>query len=314
MAYRDGYPVGRMSVHENIPHVVRHREKIGFFGFFECIDDQEVANVLFDYGAAWLKEKGYEGIRGPMNFSINGEYALLVDGFQFPPMIEMTHARPYYARLLEHYGFTGSQDMYAYQLHFAEGLPGRIIDKAHKVEKSIPGLHVRSMDIKRLEREAKIVHHIYTKAWDDNWGAVPMTEEEVMALAKELKFVIDPDLALVAELNGEPIGFSLSLPDINQAIRKANGHLFPFGLIKILMKKRHLTAMRVFAMGVLNEYRHKGIDTIFYQRTLEAGLKKGYLTAEMSLINESNAPMRRVLERIGARIYKTYRMYDKTLS
>lgn len=311
MAYRDGQPVGRMSVHENIPHVIRHKEKIGFFGFFECIDDQTVANALFNYAQQWLQEKGYRGMRGPMSFSINGEYALLVDGFQFPPMIQMSHNRPYYQRLLEQYGFIGSQDMFAYQLHFAEGLPDRIIDKAHKVEKNIPGLRVRSMNIKEIEKEAKIVHYIYTKAWNDNWGAVPMSEEEVMALAKELKFVIDPDIALVAELHGEPIGFSLSLPDINQALKKANGRLFPFGLIQILQKKRHLTAMRVFAMGVLNEYRHRGIDTIFYQRTLEAGLRKGYLTAEMSLINESNKPMRRVLERLGARIYKTYRMYDK---
>ncbi|MFA5134987.1 MAG: GNAT family N-acetyltransferase [Patescibacteria group bacterium] len=306
----DGEPAGRLSVHENIPHVTRHNEKAGFFGFFECIDDRAVANKLFDYASAWLRDKGYSTMRGPFSFSINGEYALLVDGFEHPPMVMMAHNPPYYGSLIEQYGFKGSQDMYAYRMDVSIGLPDTVLKKADEVEKKYENFHVRKMNLKYIEREAKIVHKIYTEAWDENWGAVPLNEKEIMALAKELKMVIDEDITFVAELDGEPIGFSLFLPDINQAIKRANGRLLPVGLIKLLLKKRSIDAFRAFAMGVLKEHRHRGFDNVFYKRTFEEGRKKGYRWTEMSLINESNKPMRTVLERIGAQIYKTYRMYD----
>ncbi len=310
MAYRDGKPVGRLSVHENTEHVKRHNEKIGFFGFFECIDDFDVAKAMFDYGKEWLRKLGYLKMRGPANFSINGEYSLLVDGFDSPPMVMMTYNPPYYATLLERYGFKNSQNMYAYQIDLSVGLPDAALKFATAVETSRKDYRVRKVDLKHYDRDVGIVHTIYTQAWDDNWGAVPETEAEIRALAKDLKMVIDKNIAFVGELNGQPIGFSLSIPDINQAIRTANGKLFPFGLLRILLKKRHIDSMRVLVMGVLKEHRHQGFDAVFYKRTLEEGRKKGYKTAEMSLINESNAPMRQVLERIGAKIYKTYRMYD----
>lgn len=310
MAYEGNRPVGRMSVHENIPHVKRHQEKTGFFGFFECINDYAVAKTLFDYGKKWLTDLGYIAMRGPANFSINGEYALLVDGFDEPPMILMTHNPPYYAKLIEQYGFKPSQNMYAFRLSAAEGLPTHAMAMADEVEKKHPELAVRKMRLKDLKKEALIVHKIYTQAWDENWGAVPMSEKEMLALADELKLILDPDIAFAAELNGQPIGFSLSVPDANQALKAANGRLFPFGLLKILWKKRRINAFRVMVMGVLKEYRHHGFDTIFYKKTFEEARKKGYQWAEMSLINESNIPMRHVLERLGAKVYKTYRMYD----
>lgn len=321
MAYRDGsprfgeagQPVGRLSVHENKPHVRHRREQIGFFGFFECIDDFGVAKALFDYGLGWLKSKGYHAVRGPANFSINGEYSLLVDGFDSPPMILMTYNPAYYVTLIERYGFTKSQDMYAYCQKFREGLPERVIKRADEVERNNPNFRVRKMDLRQFDREVKIVQRIYADAWDDNWGAVPFYEAEIMALGKELKLIIDPGLAFVAEFHGQPIGFSLSVPDFNQALKRANGRLFPLGLVKLLLAKRRISRMRVLAMGVLKEYRHLGFDTVFYRKTLQAGARKGYDLAEMSLINESNIPMNRVLQRLGARIYKTYRMYDRSL-
>ncbi|MFA6099061.1 MAG: GNAT family N-acetyltransferase [Patescibacteria group bacterium] len=310
MAYNNGRPVGRLSVHENTQHVKRHGEKIGFFGFFECYDNPAAARGLFNYGKKWLTSLGYRKMRGPANFNINGEYSLLVDGFDSPPVAMMTYNPPYYVKLIEGCGFKKSQDMFAYQQKYADGLPEKIMDKAAKVEKNRPDFTVRKMKISELEKEAKIVFSIYKQAWDDNWGAVPPTEKEIMALAHELKMIIDEDIAFIGELNGQPIGFSLTIPDANQILKVANGRLFPFGILKMLWKKRSINGVRVLAMGVLKEYRHQGFDSVFYKKTLRAGLEKGYKTAEASLINESNLPMRKVLERIGARIYKTYRMYD----
>ncbi|MFA5051581.1 MAG: GNAT family N-acetyltransferase [Patescibacteria group bacterium] len=313
MAYRDGEPVGRLSVHENTQHVKKYNEQIGFFGFFECIDDFEVAKTLFDHGKNWLKSLGYEKMRGPANFSINGEYSLLVEGFDSPPVIMMTYNPPYYEKLLTHCGFRPSQEMYAYQLYTDKGLPADIAAKAIAAEKNHPEFSVRKMRLKNLEQEARIVNTIYNQAWDENWGAVPFTDKEIMVLAHELKMILDEDIAYIGEINGEPIGFSLSIPDANQAIKAANGRLFPFGLIKMLLKKRRINGVRVLVMGILKKYRHNDFDKIFYKKTYEEGRKKGYVYAEGSLINESNAPMRRVLEKLGAKIYKTYRMYDLTI-
>lgn len=313
MAFREGKAVGRLSVHENIQHVKRHKEQIGFFGFFECIDDTSVAQALFANGKSWLKTLGYETMRGPANFSINGEYSLLVDGFDSPPVVMMTYNPPYYERLLQACGFTSSQEMYAYQIYTQKGLPEHVIKRANEVSATRKDFVVRKMNLRRLEDEAKIVFNIYRQAWDDNWGAVPPTEAEIMALAKELKMIIDEDIAYIGELNGKPIGFSLSIPDANQALQVANGRLFPFGLIKLLLKKRSINGIRVLAMGVLKEHRHQGFDAVFYKQTYEEGMKKGYITAEASLINETNTPMRHVLEKIGARIYKTYRMFDSPI-
>lgn len=310
MVFRDGKPVGRLSIHENIPHVQRHGEKIGFFGFFECIDDFSVTKKMFDYGKQWLYDMGYAKMRGPANFSINGEYSLLVKGFDSPPVVMMTYNPSYYVNLIERYGFKKSQDMYAYQMNFQKGLPEDVLRRAADVEKSHKNFTVRKMKKNKLEEEVKIVHRIYTEAWDENWGAVPPTQEEIMKLADELKMILDEDIAFVGELNGEPVGFSLSIPDANQALIKANGRLFPIGLIKILWEKRKINGIRVLVMGVLSQFRHQGFDTVFYKRTYEEGRKKGYLSAEASMINESNVSMKRVLERLGARIYKTYRMYD----
>ncbi|MFH1207641.1 MAG: N-acetyltransferase [Patescibacteria group bacterium] len=318
MAFRDGSPrfgeagepVGRLSVHENTLHVEKHHEQVGFFGFFESIDDFAVTKALFDYGKNWLENLGYEKMRGPANFSINGEYSLLVKGFDSPPVVLMTYNPWYYERLLKQYGFKTSQEMYAYQLYTETGIPNSVIKRAEEVEKNHPEFKVRKMKKANLDDEAKIVNKIYNEAWDENWGAVPFTDKEIMALAKELKMILDEDIAYIGEINGEPIGFSLSIPDANQALKAANGRLFPFGFLKMLWAKRKINGVRVLVMGILKKYRHHDFDKVFYKKTYEVGRNKGYLFAEASLINESNIPMRHVLEKLGARIYKTYRMYD----
>ncbi|MFA6525078.1 MAG: GNAT family N-acetyltransferase [Patescibacteria group bacterium] len=313
MAYENGKPVGRLSVHENTLHVKRHGEPVGFFGFFECINDYAVAKAMFDYAKKWLKEKNYSIMRGPANFTINGEYALLVDGFSQPPMVMMTYNPPYYLKLLEQYGFTSAQSMYAFSKSCTDPLPENVLTMANEVEQKYPDLVIRKADLSDLENEIKIVHQIYAQAWDENWGAAPMSEGEILKLADDLKHILDPDIAFIMEYHGQPIGFSLSIPNANEALRSANGRLFPLGLLKILWKKRKIKTFRVLVMGVLKEHRHHGFDAVFYKKTWEQAKKKGYRWAEMSMINESNIPMRRVLEWLGAKVYKTYRMYDRHL-
>ena len=270
MAYENNKPAGRLSVHENKLLVKKQGEPVGFFGFFECVNDYAVAKALFDSAKKWLQEKNYALMRGPANFTINGEYALLVDGFDYPPMVLMTHNPPYYAKLLEQYGFESAQDMFAFRMSSDDRLPAHVLALANEVERKYPDLVVRKMDLNDFKNETKIVHQVYSQAWAENWGASPMTE----------------------------------------ALKKANGRLFPFGLLKILWAKNRIKTFRVLVMGVLKEHRHHGFDSIFYKKTWETAKQKGYRWAEMSMINESNIPMRRVLEWVGAKIYKTYRMYD----
>ena len=310
MAYENNKPAGRLSVHENKLLVKKQGEPVGFFGFFECVNDYAVAKALFDSAKKWLQEKNYALMRGPANFTINGEYALLVDGFDYPPMVLMTHNPPYYAKLLEQYGFESAQDMFAFRMSSDDRLPAHVLALANEVERKYPDLVVRKMDLNDFKNETKIVHQVYSQAWAENWGASPMTEAEILKLANDLKLIIDPDIAYIMEYRGQPIGFSLSVPNANEALKKANGRLFPFGLLKILWAKNRIKTFRVLVMGVLKEHRHHGFDSIFYKKTWETAKQKGYRWAEMSMINESNIPMRRVLEWVGAKIYKTYRMYD----
>lgn len=312
MAYRDGEPVGRISAHENTRHIEVHKDGAGFFGFFECINDREVAAVLFNAAAGWLREKGYRVMRGPMSFSVHHEVGLLIDAFDQPPVIRMTYNPRYYVDLIEDYGFRKAQDLYAYRLLDQEQIPKWVYRVAEFAQED-PALVVRTGKMKDFEKEKLNIKKVYREAWEENWGAIPLTDEEFEYLAQELKLVLEPNLTFIAEYNGQPVGMSMVLPDLNPALRKANGRLLPFGLIKILLERRKCKGLRMPLMGVLKKYRHMGIDAVFYVRTEEAGRKKGYTHGELSWILESNTAARGVVEKIGAKQYKTYRIYDKPL-
>ncbi|MBN1153429.1 GNAT family N-acetyltransferase [candidate division KSB1 bacterium] len=313
LAYKDGELVGRISAHENKNHNRKYNDKVGFWGFFECINDQEVANALLDAAVKWLQNQGLTSMRGPVMFSVNEECGLLIDGFDSPPSIMMTHNPPYYSALLETYGFKKATDMYAYKL-FSKNQFAEVIEKRANQAKQNPNYTFRTIDIKNLEGEIKGLHRVLSEAWQENWGSVSMTEEEILHLANEMKPVIDKDLFFIAEDKHGPVGFSVCIPDMNQAIRRANGRLFPCGLIKILWYKRKITSGRVPLMGVLKEHRHQGIDAVFYYDTLTVGRSKGITDGEASWILENNVPMNKALERMGATIYKTYRMYEYDIS
>lgn len=312
LAERDGAPVGRIAAIHYTRHLETYHDNRGFFGFFECIDDQQVANALFERTAQFLDERGLARIRGPMNFTINDEAGLLVDGFHLPPVVMMTYNPPYYEKLITQYGFQKAQDLFAYRIYTPESIPERL-ERAFDLLGEKHNIRVRNINMKDFDAEVDRIHEIHMKAWEENWGAVPLTRDEIRRIAKELKIIIDPDLVFIVEAGEKPVGVSITIPDVNQAICHANGRLFPFGLFKILWHKRKIDAARVLIMGVIKEYRFRALDAAMYYKTLEVSLKKGYKWGEMSWILESNVPVRRVLERAGAEIYKTYRIFDKRI-
>lgn len=313
LAFRGDRIVGRITAHENNQHVAYHKEPVGFFGFFECTNDAEVAAALFDAAAGWLKERGLETMRGPASFSVNGDpVGLLVDGFDRPPVVGMPYNPQYYVDLMESAGFQKVKDLLAY--HFSiQPEPPRLVQKIADRAMSDPKLTIRNPDMKHYLEEIDRVKVVYNEAWSENWGAVPMTDEEFAHFSKELKLAVEPDLTFIAEYDGRPVGMSMVFHDMNQAMKPARGRLLPFGLLKILAGKRKITMLRLPVLGVMEGYRRRGIDAAFYAKSMEAGVRKGYKEAELSWILEDNAVMNKTLRQMGMTIYKTYRLYDRAI-
>jgi hypothetical protein len=313
MAFRGEEPVGRISAHENKQHIQVHKDGVGFFGFFECINDQTVANSLFDAASIWLRERGLGIMRGPVSFSVNHEVGLLLDAFDEPPLIRMTYNPPYYAGLIEGYGVRKIQDLYAYAMFESEELPKRLRDIARFVLED-PKLVVRTIDVRDFKNERDKIKKIYTEAWSENWGAVPLTEGEFDHIVGEFKLIYDRDLSFIAEYDGKPAGLSLALPDMNQAVKKAGGRLFPLGLMKILWHKRKINAWRAPVIGVLKKHRMRGIEAVFLCRTYDAAKKKkNYRKCELSWVLESNTAANAGMKKLSVRRSKTYRIYEKQL-
>jgi len=313
MAFRGEEPVGRISAHENNQHIRVYKDEAGFFGFVECINDQTVANALFDAASRWLRERGLKTMRGPESFSMNHEVGLLIDAFDEPPLIRMTYNPPYYAGLIEGYGLQKIQDLYAYAMFESEEIPKRLRDIAVFVLED-PKLVVRTIDVRDFKHEVDRIKKIYTEAWSENWGAVPLTEEEFDRIVGEFKLIYDRDLSFIAEYDGEPAGLSLVLPDMNQALKKAGGRLFPLGLLKILWHKRKISSWRMPVLGVLKKHRMRGIEAVFCCCTYDAAKKnRNYRKCELSWILESNVAANALLSKMGARRSKTYRIYEKRL-
>jgi len=314
LALENELPVGRISAHSNTQHNLEHKENIGFFGFFECIDRQDVAQALFNAAYAWNKERGFTSMRGPMNFSVNQEVGLLIDGFDDPPMVMMRHDKRYYQKLFEACGMQKTMDLYAY-LSIRKDMPERIDRVAAAIQKRT-GVQIRhlSKDKKQLRRDIETVFEIYTKAWEYNWGNVPMTKAEFDHIVEELLPLADPELIFIAEKDGHPAGFSLALPNYNEVLKAMNGNINPFTLIKAMAAKKRIGSARVITMGVIKEFQGRGIDSLFYYYSYKNGLPKGYFRGEFSWVLENNTMMIRVAEMLDAVPYKTYRLYDKAIS
>ncbi len=313
LAYRGGEPVGRVAAIENRLHNEFHGDRVGFFGMFESVDDPEVAAALLDRAAEWVAGRGLDRLRGPTNFSTNEECGLLVDNFDDPPCVMMPYNPPYYEKLLVGWGLEKVKDLLAYEIRDEEVKESRLATVERLLRRLAPRVKVRSLRMRRFVEEVGIVRDIYNSAWERNWGFVPMTDAEVDYMAKQLKPIVDPELALIGEVDGEPAGFALALPDVNQAIGRLNGRLFPFGIFKLLWHLRRIDGIRVVTLGLKAEHRRTGLAELLYYEIVRRGRRRGHTVAEMSWILEDNLVMRAGLEKIGSRLYKTYRLYERDL-
>lgn len=314
IADKDDQPAGRIAAIIDHRYNEYYNTKTGFFGFFESIENQQLTNLLFKAAEDWLAERGMETVLGPTKPSMMDEIGVLVEGFDMYPTLLMPYNKPYYDDLIKGAGYEKEMDLLTYDLN-QDMVDLERLQRAEKiVRKRIPGLSFRNVNLKNLDEEIAIIRDIFNRAWSENWGFIPLTEDEFKALGKDLKLIVDTDIAYIAEKDGEPVGFSISLPDYNQVFRHMDGTLFPTGIFKLLYYRRKIDHVRTALMGIVPEFQGRGLDALFHRRTVEHGLEKGYYSSELGWVLENNTEMKRVAERLGANQDKRYRMYSKKLS
>jgi GNAT superfamily N-acetyltransferase len=311
LAYRSGKLCGRIAAILNRGHIEQYRERRGFFGFFECVDDQDVANGLFGVVREWFAQRDVHALRGPANPSLNYELGLLVEGFDSPPTFMMTYNPPYYVRLVENCGFRKTQDLYAYWGH-VEMLP-RISARLRPIAEQLiehHGIRLRALNTKRFLQDVEAFIDIYNRSLVNTWGFVPMSKAEVRHLARGLRHLIVPELAIGAEVDGRLIGAVFCLPDYNPRIKQIDGRLFPFGFLRLLRKKNQIKKVRMISTNVLPEYQRLGVGLVLMHGLVPKAMEWGIQEAEFSWVLESNSLSRGSLEKGGAQRAKTYRLYD----
>ncbi len=317
LARRDGEIVGRIMASDDPNYNAEHESNVGCFGLFESIDDQEVANALFAAAEDWLRRRGRSAMMGPIDYSTNYVCALLIEGFEHPPMLLTSHNPPYYQQLIEGAGFGKAMDWYAWWFAEPADAARRLRRIAARFREN-DEITIRQVDLKQVARESGRLREIYNQAWEKNWGFVPFARREFDHLVKELKPLAIPELVLVAEVEGEPAGFILALPDINAAFKKINGRLttfgLPIGLAKLLYYKSRLTTARLVALGVVPKFRRHGIAERLVLQIIEEGMIKRGFIGELSMTLENNRLINRFLGAIGAERYKTYRIYERPLA
>lgn len=313
LAYRDGRTVGRIAAIENRLHNEFHADKVGFFGMFESLDDSEVANALLDSAASWVGGRGLDHLRGPTNYSTNEDCGLLVENFDDPPVVMMPYNPPYYEKLLTGWGLEKVKDLLALKITLETFDRRRFEQLERRMKRAEPRVSVRGLRMEKFSEEVEIVRDLYNSAWEKNWGFVPMTDAEVDHMAKQLKPIIDPDLALIGEHEGQPVGFALALPDVNQALHHLNGRLFPIGIFKLLWHLRRVNGIRIITLGLKAEYRKSVLTSLLYFEIFKRGTSKGHTRGESSWILEDNKPLLSGLEKMRFWHYKTYRLYEKAL-
>jgi len=315
VAMRDGKICGRVATCINFKHNDYHSEKVGFFGFFDTPDDYDIAHKLLKTAMITVKKEGMEKMRGPMNFSTNHEVGFLVDGFDSPPTIMMTYNFPYQPKLAEKFGLKKCMDLLAFKISSADKISPRIQKVVDKMQKRTE-ITLRNINMSDFENEIKRINEIYNQAWSYNWGFVPMDEEEFAHTARDMKQIIDPDLVFVAEHKGRPVAFSMALPDFNQALVHLKGRLMPFGLIKLFWHtkiRNKIDSLRFITFGVIPEFQKRAVDSMMYIHSYKKGVEKGYRSAEISWVLETNDLMCRAAEQMGAVYYKKYRIMEMPL-
>ncbi|HUF54515.1 MAG TPA: hypothetical protein VMR52_12180 [Dehalococcoidia bacterium] len=317
LARRADKVVGRISAHVDREHNKYHQERTGIFGFLECPDDPEVAASLLTAAEDWLRERGMERIRGPLNFSVNGEVGFLAEGFDRSPLPLMPYTHEYYLRLMEAAGYAKVKDVHAWRWQsqpVPEGAPRRMVEEL----RSRPGVSVRRARMSDFNNEVRRLLDMYNDAWSDNWGFVPATDAEAKQMASDLKLVVDTKIIPVVEVDGVPAGMALALPNINWAMKPLNGKLFPFGWARFLwrLKVRRPKSGRLLLLGIKKQFRSRqyaGLAYLLCDELYRGANERGYKWAEMGWTLEDNGLINSLIKKIGAEQYKTYRIFEKDL-
>lgn len=315
LAEEDGKVIGRIAAIQNKNHNDTNQNTDGFFGFFECINDQEAADLLLGAAAKWLEERNLTTMIGPVNPSTNETCGMQIEGFDGIPVVMMPYNFPYYLPLLENSGFSKKTDLRAYKF-----TTGNYNDRSKKLLDALQerlkrnSIVIRKINMKNFKEEARALKEVYNKAWDKNLGFVPMTSNEFDYMAKDLKMILDPDFCLVAEQNGKLIGFGLAIPDINRILIKIKrGRLFPFGLLKLLLLKRKIKGIRIMVLGVVDGYRKMGIEACLYGNIIKSFQEKNLEYAEASWTLDDNHLINKAIEQINGFPYRKYRIFEKSL-
>jgi len=316
VALRDGRPVGRISAQIDRLNNEYRKEDAGFFGFFEAEEDPDVARALFETAEGWLRQRGATLARGPFNFNLKEESGVLVEGFEHPPMIQMPHSRPYYDGLIKGQGYDKVMDLLAYRWDVQQP-PQRMMEVVDQVRQA-PGLRFRTVELKHMQRDVDIMLEIYNEAWGETWGFVPVTATEARKIANDLKLIVEERIGIVAEVDGEPAGMIIGLPNLYEAIRDCRGFLNPWSALRAVwrLKVRKLETGRLFIFGVKKKFRTRALVGLPFLLLYELylGARKGrYKWAEMSWVLENNGRLNAIMPYFGAQVYKRYRLYEKPL-
>lgn len=312
IAYKDGEKVGRIAAVDN-PRYNEYNSAeggdTGFFGFFECINDQKVANALFDTVKAWLKQRGLHKMQGPASPSSSYDIGLLTDGFNDSPRVDMPYQHAYYQDLITQYGMPVCQELLAYKMDAGTIFNNDKLKRGAALVKKRYDVEIRPIDMNNLEDQVKIIKQVYNKAWQQLWGIVPLTDAEIDTYADKFKAVAIPEFVPFIYVKGELAGMAVAMWDINKALKQMNGRLFPKGY-KLVTERKKAEWMRVILLGLLPEYQGKGIDAVVYLHLVESALKRGFKYCEGSYILKDNVMMNRGMRAVSAEVYKEYKIYE----
>ncbi len=317
VAYRNGSPVGRCSASVDREHLDRYNDATGFFGFLDTVDDAEVAAGLLARAEAWLRGKGMKRARGPVSLNINEELGCLVEGFDTPPYIMMPHHRPYQGGLIEKAGYAKAKDVYAWS--YTVGELNKRVQRARDEIKALPEITVRKASLKTIDQDTELLVEFFNDTWSDNWGFVPFTRAEVKKMASDFRLLLMPDITCIVNIDGEPAGMAIALPNLNELVRDMNGKLFPFGLGKLLwrLKIQGPKSARLILLGIRKKWRnvrkYAALSVFMYGEMNDGAKRLGIERGELSWTLEDNGRVNAGIAMMGAKHYKTYRVYEREL-
>jgi len=315
LAYRGNTCVGRMTAHVDRAYNRYHDSKTGWFGFFESQNDESVAHALFDEGIQWLKARGMNEVFGPNNFTTNHQIGLLIENFERPACVETTYNPPYYQQLIESYGFSKAKDLYAFWIDVTGGLDNPLFQRFDRVSQKVRKrykLSIRHLDRSRFDDEVAIVFRLYNDCWEKNWGFVPLNEQEFASIADSFKQIVIDELVLIVEQEGKPVGFSLTVPDLNEVVPR-DGKLLPLGWFKLWSGMKKVQNARLITLGVLPDHRKRGVEAILCLETALRAKQLGMKGGEISWTLEDNYLINSAAETMGAKLDRKYRIFGMQL-